>query len=253
MAEISGNLVTNGDFELGSTGFNSDYSRNYGSGVGGQATGEGQYKIVTQMADAHSGIASGWGNLTGFGGSGYYMFANGSTDVTKSPWKNTLTNPAVTLTTDINTPLYYRFEAQVANANGAGWAQPSLSFEISIDGGAFKTFVYTPQLSVAQQWTTVYADTYFFTSAPSTIALRLRNLATDGSGNDFALDNIYCGLTANAPSFLAGTTTILSVGNITNPTPLSAPIPEPSTYGLALGGLALAWAAARRRKEKTKV
>lgn len=249
-AEIPGNLITNGDFESGNTGFQSDYY--YVASGTNQAAGE--YLIVTELNNAHPYLAGTFGNMKAYGGSGYYMFANGASSTTDSPWKATLVNPTVTLTTNVYNPVYYRFEAQVANINGPGGAPPGLSFEISINGGAFNTFVQTPQLNVAQQWTMVYVDTFFFTSQPSSVALRLRNTVTADSGNDFALDNIYFGLRANAPSFLGGTTTLLSVGNIANPGPLGSNVPEPSTYGLVLGGLALAVVAVRRRaKVKTKV
>jgi len=242
-AASAANLLVNGDFETGNnTGFQSDYF--YRTSGTNQAAGE--YMVVTQMSDAHPGIAGASGNLKGYGGSGYYMFANGATSTTQAPWKATLTNPAVTLTTDLDTPLYYRFEAMVANAVGPTLAPPGLSFEISIDGGDFRTFVATPDLrNRTQLWTLVYADTYFFTSAPATLSLRLRNTETEFNGNDFALDNIYFGVTTQSFSYLRGVTTILSAGDITNPTP----VPEPSTYGLALGALALGLAAVRRRRK----
>lgn len=241
---VNYNLLPNGDFESGNTGFQSDYS--YRSSGTNQAAGE--YMIVTQMTQAHPGIAAHSGNLKGYGGSGYYMFANGATSTAQSPWKSTLTNPSVTLTTDLSTPLYYRFEAMVANADNSNYAPPGLSFEISVNGGAFNTFVTTPNLRYStQQWTLVYADTYFFTSAPTSIALRLRNTATESLGNDFALDNLYFGVTTQAPSYLRGVTGILSTGDITNPTQVA--VPEPSTYGIALGALALAGALIRRRRK----
>jgi MYXO-CTERM domain-containing protein len=237
------NLLVNGDFETGNnSGFQSDYF--YLTSGTNQTAGE--YMVVTQMSDAHPGISSQFGNLKGYGGTGYFMFANGATSTTQSPWKATLTNPVVTLTTDLDTPLYYRFEAMVANTDGPAFAPPGLSFEISIDGSQFRTFVATPDLTNRTQlWTLVYADTYFFTSAPGSINLRLRNTETNASGNDFALDNIYFGVTTQSFSYLRGVTTIQSAGDITNPTP----VPEPSTYGIALGALALGLAAVRRRRK----
>jgi hypothetical protein len=63
----------------------------------------------------------------------------------------------------------------------------------------------------------------------------LRNLATDASGNDFALDNIYFGLTTDAPSYPGAG--ILSAGDITNPTLVSAAaaaVPEPGQVAASL-------------------
>lgn len=243
---VSYNLIPNGDFEQGNTSFQSDYT--YATG---NAYAEGVIKVVSQVSDAHSGIAAQWGNLKGVGGSGNFLFANGSADTTKSPWKVTLNNPSVSLTTDVNSPVYYRFEAMIANTDGPNVAPPSLSFEISVDGGSWYTFVYTPDLrNINQVWTRVYADTYFFTSIPNTLSLRLRNLSSASGGNDFAIDNLYFGVASQSPSFLAGATTYQSTGSINNPTPFNSPsaVPEPSTYGLALGALALAGAVIRRRK-----
>jgi hypothetical protein len=71
------------------------------------------------------------------------------------------------------------------------------------------------------------------------LGFRLRNLATEASGNDFALDNIYFGLTTDAPSFPGAG--ILSAGDITNPTLVSAAaVPEPGQVAaslLLLGGI----------------
>jgi hypothetical protein len=223
-------IIINGGFESGNTGFSSDYVFKTPPN-----TGVAEYYIGTNANQFHSGFSS----LVGYGGSGIFFIGNGSSDTTQSPWYQTATSPFVTLTTDANDPVFYRFEAQIANVyplNG-GVPAPDLAFEISVDGGVFGTFAATSFLSPGS-WSLVYADTYF-TSAPTTLAFRLRNQSTEFWGNDFAIDSIYFGLTTEAPSY--PTRGILSVGEITNPTF----IPEPSISLLGLLGTALPF---RRRR-----
>lgn len=95
--------------------------------------------------------------------------------------------------------------------------------------------------------TLVHADTCFFTSAPGSISLRLRNTPTDSLDNEFALDNPHFGVTTQAPGYLRGETTLPSAGDITNPTQVAAP--EPATLGIALGALAPAGSMIRRRRK----
>jgi hypothetical protein len=92
--------------------------------------------------------------------------------------------------------------------------------------------------------------TALFAFAVIGLGFRLRNLATEGSGNDFALDNIYFGETTLSPSYLAGTTAILSAGDIENPSNLSSAVPEPGQVAaslLLLGGI-LGYVFLKRRK-----
>ena len=92
--------------------------------------------------------------------------------------------------------------------------------------------------------------TALFAFAVVGLGFRLRNLATEGSANDFALDNIYFGETTLSPSYLAGTTAILSAGDIENPSNLSSAVPEPGQVAaslLLLGGI-LGYVFLKRRK-----
>jgi hypothetical protein len=244
LQNASANLIVNGNFQSGNTGFSSDYSFRVGP-----TAPEGQYTVVSNLADFHTGIAA-LGSLTGFGGSGLYLAANGAPSTTQSPWYQTINNPNVTLTTDINNPVYYRFEARVANVVPyPDLAAPDLAFEIQVNGGAWKTFTDTPLLTQLNEWSLTYVDTYL-QSAPTSLGFRLRNLVTDANGNDFALDNIYFGLTTQAPSYPSAA--ILSAGDITNPSP-AAPIPEPGTWAAAVllaGGAAFTrW---RRHRNETR-
>ena len=240
----SANLIVNGNFQSGNTVFSSDYSfRN------GPSANAGEYTVVSNLGQFHSGIA-GLGSLSGYGGSGLYYAANGATSTTQSPWSQIINNPTLTLTTDINNPVYYRFEARVANTDPyPDYAAPNLAFEIQVNGGTWNTFTTTPLLSQQNQWTLTYADTYL-QSAPTSLGFRLRNLATEASGNDFALDNIYFGLSSGAPSFPGAG--ILSAGDITNPTLVggTAAVPEPGQVAaslLLLGGIG-GYAFVKRRK-----
>jgi hypothetical protein len=123
LPSASANLIINGDFESGNTGFSSDYSFRVGP-----SADVGEYTIVSNLGQFHTGIA-GLGSLSGYGGSGLYYAANGATSTAQSPWYQTINNPTVTLTTDINNPVYYRFEARVANTDPyPAYAPPNLAF-----------------------------------------------------------------------------------------------------------------------------
>lgn len=223
LQSASANIIVNGDFSSGNTGFTSDYTFKSPPN-----TSEGQYYVLSGNANTWNG---GFSSLVGYGGSGNYFLGNGSADNTKSPWAQTVSSPSVTLTTDTNSPVYYRFEAQIANVfpfNG-GTPPPDLAFEISVNGGAFNKFTSTPFLAPGT-WNLIYADTYLL-SAPSSLSFRLRNQATEVSGNDFAVDSIYFGLTSAAPSYPSSP--ILSAGDIANPTFVGPAVPEPGTWAAA--------------------
>jgi len=244
LQSASANIIVNGSFESGNTGFSSDYTFRVGP-----SANQGEYTIVSNLGDFHSGIAS-LGSLSAYDGSLYYA-ANGATSTSESPWFQTVNNPTIDLTTDINNPIYYRFEARIANTDPyPAFASPGLAFEIQVNGGAWNTFTQSPLLDQQNQWTLVYADTYL-QSAPTSLGFRLRNTVTEGSGNDFAVDNIYFGLTTNAPSYPSAG--ILSAGDISNPTFVGAgaAVPEPGTWAAAAllaGGAAFArW----RKRAKT--
>lgn len=79
----------------------------------------------------------------------------------------------------------------------------------------------------------------FFTEAPTSISFRLRNAQPTDAGNDLAIDSIYFGLSADAPAYDANDTPIDSFGAVA--------IPEPITFALVFGALALVAAFLRHR------
>jgi hypothetical protein len=207
--------------------------------------GASTYSIVTNLGQVHAEWAR-FGSLSAQSGTNYFV-ANGSSNTALSPWIQTITiNPGeITVTTVTNAPVYYRFQTYIASVYPLA-AQPSLAFEMSFNNsGAWQEFTTSvaPRTNQAYQWLLTYRDGYFG-SIPTNISFRLRNAEDASTGNDFAIDSIYFGLTTNAPAY-GDLTPINSIGEITG-------VPEPSTVSLLLLGLgAAAYIIRRRRRAAT--
>ena len=237
-SSASANLIVNGSFEDGNTGFTSDYT--FKPTFRPPDLDAGQYQIVTNNTQAHAA----WGVLAAQSGTNFFI-ANGSSDTNASPWIQTISiNPGdIIVTTDTNVPVYYRFQAYIANVFPE--APPKLAFEMSLNNSGVWQTLTTSSIEVTNvnNWMLTYRDGYFG-FAPSTISFRLRNTETAGGGNDFAIDSLYFGLTTNAPGFDPVTTPIDSIGAITG-----GVVPEPGTWAAAaLLALTAGYAGWRRRK-----
>ena len=164
-------LVYNGDFSLGNTGFSTTYI--YG-GTGPNAIyQEGYYSVVTNPALVHPAAISFGDHTTG---TGNMMAINGSGTPT-SVWCQTI--PVTPNTT-------YAFSAWAANWSTAstGANSPILQFEIDgvLIGSAF-TISSAPGV-----WIHFYAT---WNSGSSTTAnICIYDACTALNGNDFALDDI---------------------------------------------------------------
>jgi len=235
---VHANLILNGSFESGNTGFDSDYAYlptpivsppNY--------MDAGQYGVIQSLDQAHA-IWAAYGSLSAQNGENYFV-ANGSPDNELSPWMQTITvNPGDLVTSSSNAPVYYRFQAYIASVYPDG-AQPQLAFEMSLDNdGRWQSLTTSTAPPNAYQWYLTYRDGYFV-AAPSNISFRLRNTVTDGYGNDLAVDSIYFGFSTNAPDYSENP--INSIGAITG-------IPEPGTGAVAaLFAGTVGYVRARRR------
>jgi hypothetical protein len=84
-----------------------------------------------------------------------------------------------------------------------------------------------------------YVDFEF--ANPGTYYVGLRNSISAGSGNDIGLDDIYFGLRTGSPSF--GTDSGSASPGLFSP----VPVPEPSTWALALAGVVCGSRILRRR------
>ena len=226
------NLVTNGDFESGNTGFSSDYIY-VGTPSSTALWDQGKYAIVTSARDYHSNFTSA-ADHTGGSGARYFA-ANGGTNINQAVWMSNVLNVALANTV-------YRFEAWITSLiNVSGGNGPDLVFEIG-NGSTWTSLGNTsviPNGTTGGTWIFTYADGQF--GQAGDYYVRLRNNSTRGDGNDLGVDDIYFGLRTSAPSYPA--TAGITNTTIYNP----AAVPEPSAASLlvlGIGGLI----ALRRRK-----
>ena len=212
------NLVTNGDFESGNTGFSSDYAY-WPIGTSGDMNA-GYYSVVSSANQIHSGFGGG-----PQAGSNFFV-ANGAVDTTQSVWKSQV----ISVT---RTDVAYRFEAYISSVVNPSLAPPMLSFQIG-DGTTWTTLGATSSLSGAPrgQWYFSFADGIF--QQAGDFIIRLRNDSNVAVGNDLGVDSIFFGLRSQAPSFASnpGTGTPASFNPAVVPEPAAA-----SLLVLGLGGL----------------
>jgi len=219
------NLVTNGDFESGNTGFTSDYTF-VGTPSSTALWDQGKYAIVASARDYHSNFTNAPDHTSGSGTQ--YFAANGGTNINQAVWMSNVLNVALANTV-------YRFEAWITSLiNVSGGNGPDLVFEIG-NGSTWTSLGNTsviPSGTTGGTWVFTYADGQF--GQAGNYYVRLRNNSTVSSCNDLGVDDIYFGLRTDAPSYPA------TLG-ATNPTLYNpAVIPEPSAgalLALGIGGL----------------
>ena len=233
---FASNLVTNGDFESGNSGFSSDYTF-VGTPSGSALWDQGKYAIVTSARDYHTNFTSAADHTSGSGTK--YFAANGGTNINQAVWMSNVLNVALANTV-------YRFEAWITSLiNVSGGNGPDLVFEIG-NGSTWTSLGNTsviPNGTTGGTWVFTYADGQF--GQAGNYYVRLRNNSTRGDGNDLGVDDIYFGLRSNAPSYPA------TLGSASPTVYNPAAVPEPSTGALVaigIGGL-IALRRTRRSRE----
>lgn len=164
-AALSTNLVVNGNFESGNTGFSSAYTLGTGS-VLLAAT----YAINTNANNTHSGFAACTDHTSG---TGNYMVINGATTINQSVWCQT-----VNVTPNTNYELSTWITSVVA-------ANPA-NLQFTING----VNIGNPIIASATtcQWTQFFST--WNSGANTSATLCITNQNTIASGNDFGLDDI---------------------------------------------------------------
>lgn len=178
IASAATNLITNGDFSAGFTGFTTGY--NIVAPTANSMVPEGNITIAANPMSVHSS----WVNV---GGTNPMLIANGAPNSTLNIWESS----AIGVTAGGK----YNFAADVmnvcCNVSFTGANSPStIIFQVSLNGGSW--------IDLATHTTTPPFDTGVFAAltdlytagASGTVQLRAINAINAASGNDFALDNL---------------------------------------------------------------
>lgn len=157
-------LLSNGDFEAGSTGFSSDFTE------AANITPASTYAITTDPRNNHNSATSYGDHTTG---SGNMMAVNGSTISGDVFWRETVT---VDVSTD------YVFSLFTST-----WYGGSASLGLLINGVAVGSTIFTPTLLGVWENSTLDA---WSSGASSSATIELINISNQFSGNDFAVDDL---------------------------------------------------------------
>jgi hypothetical protein len=169
-------LILNGDFHLGNTGFKSDYSYVPGNIIDLQT-----YDIVTDPIKA-SQYATSFGDHTS--GTGQMLAANGSSTAGKVVWSQSLS---------VSQNTSYKFSAWLASWYPLSPAELDFQF----NGKSIGTLTAFESAGIWKQFSATWNS-----GVDSSAFVSIVNLNTDFSGNDFALDDISL-VSVPEPSSLA--------------------------------------------------
>lgn len=159
------NLIENGDFEAGNTGFSSDFE------FKALNAGAREYTITTDP-NLFLGFFASFGDNTS--GAGNMFVGNGSTDTAATAWSQTV---------DVNPGEDFAFSFFMADAFSAF----SSAFEIRVNGVAIGSAQSI--LGVVGEWEEK-SYTFSTDALTSSIVIAIVNTSSGFTGNDFALDDI---------------------------------------------------------------
>jgi gliding motility-associated-like protein len=188
------NLVTNGDFSQGNTGFTTQYTLG-ANGQFGPLTNTGTYGITNVANLLHSQFAP----CTDHTGGGQMLVVNGATSP-RNMWCQTVT---VTPNTDYAFSAWF---AVVATQN------PSL-MRFTINGNTIGNNFTLPNMTC--EWTRFFR--LWNSGAATTAQICIANVSTSAAGNDFCLDDISLRTVCDVADVIAIAPANLNAGFQTNP------------------------------------
>ena len=164
---LSANYVTNGDFELGNTGFVTDYVY---VAPPGYLHPDQRYTVHTDPHEVHSGFTS-YGDHTS--GSGNMLIVNAATAENQTVWEQTI---AVTAGVD------YIFSYWLSSCSPTNPANLQLSINGVVLGSDLAPSVAGIWQEIVYNWNS---------GADTSATIRLVDLTLAYGGDDFAIDDIY--------------------------------------------------------------
>ena len=191
---VSNELIINGDFEAGNTGFSSDYSfvepylNNPPDDAPRDGTPwsslwpEGLYGVGTNARHYHTNF---WGRQDHTSGSGYFMIVNGNVNAGTPIWEQTV---------NVQPNTNYYFSAWAMSLNSAG-NDAVLQFEVNeVLVGSLARLNRGTGNNSNNGWVRFYSEPNWNSGNVSgPITVRIRNVEPAAGGNDFALDDISFG------------------------------------------------------------
>ncbi|WP_074780397.1 HYR domain-containing protein [Draconibacterium orientale] len=191
---VSNELIINGDFEAGNTGFSSDYGfvepylNNPPSDAPRDGTPwsslwpEGLYGVGTNARHYHTNF---WGRQDHTSGSGYFMIVNGNVNAGTPIWEQTV---------NVQPNTNYYFSAWAMSLNSAG-NDAVLQFEVNgVLVGSLARLNRGVGDNSNNGWVRFYSEPNWNSGNVSgPITVRIRNVEPAAGGNDFALDDISFG------------------------------------------------------------
>ena len=163
-ADLNNNLVSNGDFEGGNSGFDSDYGYSPGN-----LWPEGLYDILDNPQSSHSGFAPCDDHTSG---SGNMMVVNGAGSPNQNVWCQTV---------PVNPNAQYVLSAWLTSVNPSS---PAL-LQFSINGSVIGPIFSAGPVCLWQQFFQIWDS-----GTNSSASICIVNQNTSLGGNDFALDDI---------------------------------------------------------------
>ena len=170
-----GNLVVNGDFEAGNTGFTS--ALNYRPGFKPTGT-SGEYTVndaVNKFWESSS--APDAATAPAYGGGGLMMIVDGANWTNAIIWQQQVT---------VTPHTYYTFSAEVMSCLASNKHGKYALLQFSINGAQLGDVFHSP--TVLYDWSRYYEVWYSGENTTALLAIFNQNL--DHNGNDFALDEI---------------------------------------------------------------
>lgn len=164
----SGNLVTNGDFEAGNTGFSSEYT--YGT----SSPPYGYYNVGTNPSSWCSCSVSTADHTTN---SGKMLMVDGHTTANKIAWQQTIT---------VEQHGNYHFSGWISNSGSSGNYYPVPKVKVMINGSMAGSLVEADYGAGAWKPFSVTWNS----GTSTTAVISLVDSITGGTGNNFELDDL---------------------------------------------------------------